>query len=343
MLEQITNILLKKGYEPVDEEVQGLLFRNDENQIYVVTLSYASQEDDVEEYIAIQRRMEFMLATQFGKKVECLHLVLAKDGMFGDSQRHLLDQLENVWLIASDTGKVYVFERQITEFDGLFVVLEGELKRYVQHTKKTISRVTPVNAGIIAINLLVYVAIIVINRDMLAVYDTDVMLSMGAMSYETVMQGAWYQLITSMFLHFGMGHLGNNMLLLAYTGYELEKRIGSIPYLFIYLGSGLLGNIASLIYYHGQGEYVVSAGASGAIYGVIGALLVTLIMAHKNTRNLSPNRIVVMIVITIYHGMTSTGVDNAAHIGGLLAGILGGILLSKILRYGKLEEVIFMR
>lgn len=335
---------MSKGYEPIDDETEGILFRKADNCVNVVTLSYASKEDDTTEYLMIQRRMEFVLATRFCKRVECLHIVLTQDGMFREAEHQLLDKLTNVWLVAADTGKIYIFERQITEFDGLFDVLENNLMQHAKHIKKkTAFKEAPVNTGIIVLNLLVYIAIILIHRDILAVYDTSIMLSMGAMSYDTVMQGAWYQIITSFFLHFGLSHLGNNMILLAYTGYELERRIGSIPYLLIYFASGILGNIASLVYYHGQGTQVVSAGASGAIYGVIGALLLVFIVNQIRTPDLSPVRILIMIVITIYHGITSTGVDNAAHIGGLLAGILGGFLLSKISRYGKLEEVKFMR
>ena len=338
MLEQIAEWLLQRGYAPVDNETDGLLYREDQEQIYVITLSYTSKEEDSEAYVMIQRRVEFQLSTKRCKKVKCLHIVLNKDGMFEDIEHKLLDRLTNVWLVAEDTGRIYIFENQISEFDGLKSDLECATVGFAEGHKKTaIFRVAPVNVVIIALNILYYIAVIILHRDLLAVYDTDIMLSMGALSYETFTHGAWFQIVTSMFLHFGLTHLGNNMLLLAYTGYELEKRVGSIPYLLLYLGSGIVGNILSLIYYHGQGTYVVSAGASGAIYGVIGALVVLLIINQVKTPSLSPRRIIIMIGITIYHGITSTGVDNAAHIGGLLAGLLGGFLLSKISQYGKLE------
>ncbi len=338
MLEQITEWLLQRGYAPIDRETDGLLFREAEDRVYVITLSYTSREDDLDAYVMIQRRVEFKLSTKLCKKVECLHVVLNKDGIFEDIERKLLDKLTNVWLIAEDTGRVYIFEKQISEFDGLRLDLEGVTTAFCESNKEgSVLRVAPVNIAIIALNVLYYIAVMVIHRDILAVYDSEIMLSMGALSYDTFVGGAWFQIVTSMFLHFGLTHLGNNMLLLAYTGYELEKRVGSIPYLLLYLGSGIVGNVLSLIYYHGQGTYVVSAGASGAIYGVIGALLVLLAITQVRTPSLSPRRILIMIGITIYHGLTSTGVDNAAHIGGLLAGLLGGFLLSKISQYGKLE------
>ena len=344
MLRRIIKLLIEKGYAPIDTEVEGLFFREEKDVVYAVTLSRAVSEDNTEEYTTIQRRIEFTLATRLCKKVQCLHIVLTQDGMFRESEYQLMEKLDNVWLIASDTGKVYIFERQITEFDGLKEELERVLPEVLKKKKKeSYFYVAPVNTGIIAINILYYLLVIIIHGDMLAVYDSEIMLSMGAMSYETIVAGAWYQIITSCFLHFGLDHLLNNMVLLAYTGYELEKCVGSVRYALLYFAAGIIGNVASFVFYSEYGEQIVSAGASGAIYGVLGALLVVLVIKKIGTPDLSPRRIFIMIALTIYHGLTSTGVDNAAHIGGLAAGIIGGFLLSKISQYGKLVEVNFMR
>ncbi|MBE5942767.1 MAG: rhomboid family intramembrane serine protease [Lachnospiraceae bacterium] len=339
MWNHITDLLIRKGYERINQETEGILFRESEECVYMVTLSYSEQGEDEKPYLSIERKMEFALATRFAKKVSCLHLVFTNDGMFDDARQHLLEHLPNIWFVAQDTGRLYIFERQINEFDGIKDELEQVLKHCAEHlkNKKIGFRFTPVNTAIIILNVCVMFLVMLVNRDFLAVYDSDIMLSMGAMSYSTVMDGAWYQLVTSFFLHFGFSHLLNNMILLAYTGCELERRIGSITYLFVYMIFGIAGNVVSLFWHHGMGKYVVSAGASGAIYGVIGALLVLLIMQQIKTPDLSPRRIVAMIIISIYHGLTSTGVDNGAHIGGLVAGLVVGFLLSKISQYGKLE------
>ncbi len=338
MWNHITDLLIRKGYTRINQETEGILFRESDECVYMVTLSYSEQGEDEKPYLSIERKMEFALATRFAKKVSCLHLVFTKDGMFDDAQQHLLEQLPNIWFVAQDTGRLYIFERQVNDFDGMKDELEQVLKHCAERPKsKGGFRFTPVNAGIIILNVCVMFLIMLVNQDVFAVYDTNIMLSMGAMNYNTVMDGAWYQLITSFFLHFGFSHLLNNMILLAYTGCELERRIGSVPYLCMYMIFGIAGNVVSLFWHHGAGAYVVSAGASGAIYGVIGALLVLLIMQQIKTPDLSPRRIIAMIIISIYHGLTSTGVDNGAHIGGLVAGLVGGFLLSKISQYGKLE------
>jgi rhomboid protease GluP len=164
------------------------------------------------------------------------------------------------------------------------------------------------------------------------------MLKMGASSYNSFVSGRWYEIITAMFLHFGVSHLFNNMLLLVYIGCELEKRIGPFVYAIIYLGSGIVGNAASLLYYSRVGEAdVVSAGASGAIFGVMGCLAVYLLINPSKNRNLTTRRLIIMALLTIYYGFSNVGVDNAAHIGGFCFGIFGGFLLSKILHYDKIK------
>ena len=338
MLEHITDLLIRKGYGLLDEDTEGILYRESKDCIWAVTLSFASNEDDTNAYIAIQRKIEFNLSTKFGKKVQCLHIVLAENGMFQGSEQYLIHKLSNVWLIAKDTGRLYVFDKQPVDFDNLRDEMESVLCHCIEHYKKEVAfRFTPVNTLIVIVNALVFVIITIIYGDFFATHDSDNMLAMGAMSYATIMDGAWYQIITSCFLHFGFIHLMNNMILLAYTGCELERKIGSLAYFICYMCSGIVGNLASLWYYHGQGEQVVSAGASGAIYGVIGALFVLLVVRQIKNPELSPTRLLVMIGITIYYGLTSAGVDNAAHIGGLIAGLIGGLLLSKISHYGKLE------
>lgn len=338
MLEHITDLLLRKGYVLLNDDTEGILYRECKDCVWAVTLSFASKEDDTNEYVAIQRKIEFMLSTKFCKKVQCLHIVLAENGMFQGSEQYLIDKLQNVWLIAEDIGRLYIFENQPVDFDNLRDDMESVLCHCVEHYRKEVAfRFTPVNACVLIVNALMLVIISLIHGDFFATHDSDIMLSMGAMSYATVTDGAWYQIITSFFLHFGFMHLMNNMILLAYTGCELERKIGSLAYFISYMCFGIVGNLASLWYYHGQGEQVVSAGASGAIYGVIGALFMLLVIRQIKTPNLSPTRFLIMIGITIYHGLTSTGVDNAAHIGGLVAGLIGGLLLSKISHYGKLE------
>lgn len=158
--------------------------------------------------------------------------------------------------------------------------------------------------------------------------DAEFLLHHGAMYVPYVAEGGeFYRLFTCMFLHFGFEHLMNNMIVLLIIGWNLESIIGKTRFLLVYMASGLCGNIVSALWDISAGEYAVSAGASGAVFGLIGALLYVAICNRGNIGDISGRGIVFMIVIMLYYGFVNTGVDNAAHVGGLLSGFFFAVLL----------------
>lgn len=153
--------------------------------------------------------------------------------------------------------------------------------------------------------------------------DTMFMLDHGAMYVPYIVNFHDYSMLfTSMFLHFGFSHLINNMIVLFFLGSVLEKEIGKWKYLFLYFLSGLCGNLLSAAVELWTGKFYVSAGASGAIFGIIGALLFITMKNHGHLRTLSQRGLVFMVICSLYHGFTSTGVDNMAHVGGLISGFI---------------------
>lgn len=158
--------------------------------------------------------------------------------------------------------------------------------------------------------------------------DAEFLLRRGAMYVPYVAEGGeYYRLFTCMFLHFGFEHLMNNMVVLLIVGWNLEQEVGKFRYLMIYMASGLCGNIVSAVWDIWTGEYAVSAGASGAVFGLIGALFYIALRNRGRIGDISGRGIIFMIAVMLYYGFTSTGVDNAAHIGGLLSGFLFSVLL----------------
>ncbi len=344
----IIELLSKKGYRPYGEEYADVFVRKTGQKVFVVTIRRMLEHGDaeaaaiyangvVERYQRMNSDLRFKVTAKYRKPVGILNILLTTDGMLLDDVRSIVEQIQGLWVVARDTNRIYVFENQSSDFDGLYEYLSAGLQYNEKKTDSSAFRLTPVNIAIVVLNVLAFLAVILLNGDYLAVYDTDIMLRMGAMSYETVMAGKWYQMITSMFLHFGIGHLANNMILLTYAGCQLEQRLGSLQYFILYFLSGITGNVLSLISYQHAGEQVVSAGASGAIFGVIGALFVVLVLHHEKHDTMTPVRLAILAILTIYNGMTDGGIDNAAHIGGLIGGLIGGFLLSKISQYVKLE------
>lgn len=158
--------------------------------------------------------------------------------------------------------------------------------------------------------------------------DAIYMLGHGAMYVPYVIENSeYYRLFTSLFLHFGFTHLVNNMVTLVVIGRNVEPVVGKIRFFIIYFASGLGGNLLSLVGDVATRDYAVSAGASGAIFGLTGSLLALTIIYRGRVGKVTKQGMFIMIGISLYLGFTSQGVNNLAHIGGLISGILVTFLL----------------
>ena len=139
-------------------------------------------------------------------------------------------------------------------------------------------------------------------------------------------QGQWYRVFSSMFLHFGAPHLINNMLVLFVLGQRLEPAVGRLRFLLIYIAGGLGGNFSSLFWDMRTGDYSVSAGASGAVFAVMGGMIYVIIRHRGRVADLTLKQMLIMAAFSLYFGFASEGVDNAAHAGGLLCGFLAAVI-----------------
>ena len=164
--------------------------------------------------------------------------------------------------------------------------------------------------------------------------DAVFMLQHGAMYEPNIIEGhEYYRIFTCLFLHFGITHLLNNMVLLGALGWNLELEIGKVRFVIIYFASGIIGNIVSLFYDLTLEQPAVSAGASGAIFGLMGALLYVVIANRGRLGRLSGRGMLVMVILSLYFGLTSAGVANLAHIGGRVSGFLLAVLLYRRKQY----------
>ncbi len=184
-----------------------------------------------------------------------------------------------------------------------------------------------VNLTIIAINFMYFGYLEMIGDT----ENTMFMIAHGALYLPAVQQGEYWRLLTAVFMHFGIGHIINNMLVLYVLGDNLERALGSIRYLVLYLVCGIGANCVSLWYDQTaalqQTAISVSAGASGAVFGVVGGLLYAVSINRGRLEDLSARQLAVMILFSLYFGFTSTGVNNAAHIAGLVIGVIMGLIL----------------
>lgn len=158
--------------------------------------------------------------------------------------------------------------------------------------------------------------------------DAEKLYEFGGNTASAVQDGAWWRLLTSTFLHANALHLLFNMVGLYAVGGMVERIFGRAPFLMIYLGSGLAGSVASL--YFGA-QQSVSVGASGAVFGIAGALLAVVFRHRESLPRLFNRQVLggmtVFVGYSLLMGFSRAGVDNAAHMGGLAAGALLGLWL----------------
>ncbi len=183
--------------------------------------------------------------------------------------------------------------------------------------------VTPI---LIAANVAMFLIVAFQDRSIFT-FRTETLLGWGASYSPDVAQGEWWRLVTAVFLHGGLLHLASNMFALMIIGQVTERLYGSSAMAVVYALSGIGGAVAS----EWWKPVAVSVGASGAIFGLYGSLLAFLLLRHAALPRQAVSALgsgaVVVVLYNIAAGFTQSYIDNAGHIGGLLAGVAAGLAL----------------
>lgn len=218
------------------------------------------------------------------------------------------------------------------------------LKEDIDQTEGTVEELAPLNGGsfsdflslfrpvegyfftplIVITNILVFVAMIATGVHILTP-GGEQLVNWGANYGPLTLSGEWYRLLTCTFLHIGLVHLLFNMYALLYIGLLLEPYLGKWRFLVAYIGTGIIASSASLIWNSGA----ISAGASGAIFGMYGLFLALLVTKHIN--NEARKSLLLSIGFFVFYNLLNgikpnSGIDNAAHIGGLISGFVLGLI-----------------
>lgn len=177
--------------------------------------------------------------------------------------------------------------------------------------------VTPI---LIDFNILIFILMVISGANFL-LPDNQSLLIWGANFRPITLNGEWWRLITNCFLHIGIVHLLMNMYALLYIGILLEPILGKAKFIAAYLLTGIAASITSL-WWH---EITISAGASGAIFGMYGVFLALLTtnLIEKTARKTLFTSIAIFVGYNLVNGFKD-GIDNAAHTGGLISGIIIG-------------------
>ena len=175
-------------------------------------------------------------------------------------------------------------------------------------------KVPYVTLGIILINFVVFLLMYLFGKDS---HDVQTLVKFGALYKPFVKNGEFFRLITCAFVHIGVVHLLVNSYSLFIIGSQMESFLGKLKYSFVYIISALCGSLMSIVFHE-----TVSAGASGAIFGLLGSMLYFGYNYRVFLGNVLRSQIIPLIILNLVIGFIIPGVDVAAHVGGLLGGII---------------------
>lgn len=267
-------------------------------------------------------------------------VLIATDSL--QNARALCGAIRGYWIIQEPENRLIIYEDQPSDFYGIKALVNNALNersqtyvtgRYpgagiLKGAKDIFRFIGPMTTAMVLVNVIVHIVLSLLGSTEGATFISF------AMFPEALYNGDFYRLFTSTFLHFGIRHLAGNMLVLCLMGSMLERNIGKFSFLIIYLLSGVGGNVLSAMCHLQSGQQVISAGASGSVFGVMGALACLVIMKKGSLvgENLTTQKILVFVGLSLYQGFSSPGVDNFAHVGGVITGALTAMLCILIKR-----------
>ena len=202
---------------------------------------------------------------------------------------------------------------------NLFIKLTTEINKKNEQESEKAENIfklkTPyVTISLIIINVVVFALMYILGNGSTS---QSTLIKFGAYDKSLVLSGEYYRLITSSFIHIGLLHLIFNCYALYIIGRQMESFLGKIKYIIVYFVSALCGSLLTMVF-----PISISAGASGAIFGLLGSMLYFGYNYRVYLGNVLKSQIIPLIALNLLIGFMSSSINNAAHIGGLVGGIL---------------------
>lgn len=323
-LERLETLFFEQGYGKIPSNLPEFIFycrreTQGMNVLYVIDYRqglYISKD----QYVHLKEKIFQFFQNKGEQEIHVMTLVLCTDT---EKARKLCENDSLCWVIDAQAYRLLIHETQAADFYGWKDLLEEylfslarerheEAKPVGVADEKRIYALSWANIILVAVNVIVF---------LICTFTGKLLYNRGALSVEEVLvNGEFYRLFTSMFLHWNVEHLFSNMIVLYYVGAIVERELGTLPYTALYLLSGLMGNLFSIGYEWFVNLYGSSAGASGAVFGVEGALLFLVMIRRGRLESMTLGRVAFAVAFSLYCGFTSAGVNNAAHVGGVLMG-----------------------
>lgn len=321
---QIINNLEKKGYRKLNPDSNNVYGRAEGDTVYVVVIG-SDRNLDAESLEKFNSKIIWDVKSHSPLSIKLLNILITPTGMFSETTKKIASDVENVWLFTEDYGKLYIYENQPADFDNLYDVIDKQIvvenEKSVRHLVNMFGIVTPV---LVLLNVLVYIA----GKYGAGISDEFLLEYKLAINVQAIHEGReYYRFLTSIFTHFGMAHLFGNMVVLIALGARVESIAGHISYIVIYLFTGLTAAFASYMNCLHKDTYDYAAGASGAIFGLLGVLFVIAVMNKGRVKDLSLMNMFILFILTVMNGVLAEGIDNVAHVAGFISGMFAGLLL----------------
>lgn len=335
MYQSLINLLIESGYIKYMTAIGPVYIQEKKDGNQIIFLTYHKDQRKEPVYMRhYEDELQKMKETIFPDQLSnILCIMIVDDGELLEQQMAKSDVF-SMWVVDEQTGKLYISKESNTKFAELFSVIEKKSieaqqrleKEKIQYEEENPAEelkqfVTPANMMIIAVNSILFVISQFVFPDLTDAWASE--WSAILLDHEI------YRLFTAMFIHFDLEHLLSNMLVLSLTGSFVERYVGSLPYTCAYLVCGLAGNMISFYFNVGNASIIFSAGASGAIYGVLGMLAVILWKTKGRINGIQGPGLVLFVIGMVFHSYQAEGIDNLAHLGGLAAGVIAGILLKR--------------
>lgn len=345
---QIEHLFTGNGYDKVPSNLPEFTFyyRKEYQAVTVIhVIDYRpGLYISLDQYAHLKEKITQFMHDKGNEEVHLLSLILSDDT---EKARQLCADDCFCWVIDTRINRLLIYEDQVSDFYGWKGILEAFLLQPDQAGREGMSYNTGgaaygadrgsddmaygndvgtervrdwslvknlpwVNICLVAVNVIVF---------LICTFTGRMLYNKGASGVAFLIEDkSYYRLVTSMFLHTDVRHLFSNMIVLYYVGEIVERKLGHLRYAVLYLLSGIAGDVLSMGYELLRNDYYSSVGASGAVFGVQGALLLLVILHRGRLESLSAGRVAFVIAFSLYCGFTSSNVNNAAHIGGVLMG-----------------------
>ena len=325
-------------WETIDAQLRNTSFRSVNNKpnwywraenpiLYLVCLLDGREENWREEnmtFADFSNSMEPRLEEFFCTRLVALSVLVDKAGEkwavdtveSGDNPHTYEEKVHRVfWHFSTETAKVEAAKGQPDRILGIEKLLAAAARGKAPEVlvlRDTKEQKKPVATGVI---FALCLGLLLVTT--FAPQSHEIILRYG-LSAEGIARGEYERFLTSMFLHSGWMHLASNAVYLYYFGVRSEKLLGTGKFLLLYLAAGICGGLCSVFLGDGYG---ISIGASGAIYGLLGAMLLLTKKRGPRYTGMSYSTMLLLAATAICLGFFEPNVDNLAHIGGFLGGM----------------------